>query len=169
MGSEDHAAASVVRSAARALAGAASALLAVRLGATAADHAARLGRCRAGAPSSELCDHCLVDQCLVDLGVEEHLGQVDHAQVLAGLGEKRCCYGHCYLPLFFASVLRTTTSAFRAPGSGPLMSSRLRSESVRRIVIFLTVTRSLPMRPAMLVPLKTLPGYVPAPMEPGCL
>ena len=46
---EDHAAARVVRRATRALAGAAGALLAIRLGATAVDLAARLGVVRAGA------------------------------------------------------------------------------------------------------------------------
>ena len=85
---EDHATARVVRRAARALAGAAGALLAIRLGAAAADLAARLGVVRAGPAAGELRGHGLVHDGLVDRRSEQRLRQIDRAQLLAGLREE---------------------------------------------------------------------------------
>ena len=88
MRAEDHAAAGVVRCAARALAGAAGALLAVRLGAAAADLAARLGVVRAGPAAGELGRDRLVHARSVDLDVEQRLGQVDRADLGARLASR---------------------------------------------------------------------------------
>src|SRR5687767_9374008 len=163
---EDHAAARVMGRTSRALTSAAGAFLAVRLGAAAADLATRLGVGRAGPARVHLRRDSLVHDRLVDVGREERLGQVDVADGLALLVVERRA-GH-HLAFFSALVtLRITMSALRAPGSGPFTSSTLRSASALTMVAFLTVTVSLPIRPAMPVPLNTLPGYVPAPMEPG--
>jgi hypothetical protein len=85
MRAEDDAAACVVRRAARALASAAGALLAVRLGAAARDLAARLGVMRAGTTTGQLSRDRLVQQVEVDLDVEQRLGQVDRAYFGADL------------------------------------------------------------------------------------
>ena len=89
MRAEDDAAAGVVRCAARALAGAAGALLAIRLGAAAADLAAGLGVGGAGAATGQLGDDGLVQHGLVDRRREQRLGQVDRAGLGAGLGVER--------------------------------------------------------------------------------
>src|SRR5687767_12276845 len=142
---EDHAAACIVGRAARALAGAAGALLAVRLCAAAADLAARLGVGRAGPARVHLRRDRLVPHCLVDVGREERLRQVDVADRLALLVVERRA-GH-HLAFFSALVtLRITMSALRAPGSGPFTSSTLRSASALTMVAFLTVMVSLPIR-----------------------
>src|SRR4029079_16581312 len=69
-GAEDDAAAGPLRGADRALAGAAGALLAPRLGAATADHAARAGRVRALAARGKLGDHGLVHERAVERRAE---------------------------------------------------------------------------------------------------
>ena len=76
----DDATAGELRGPGRALTGAAGALLAVGLAATAADLAAGLGGVRALARGSELGHDDLVDQRDVDLDVEDLGGQVSSQQ-----------------------------------------------------------------------------------------
>ena len=64
-------------------------------------------------------------------------------------------------------VLRMVIGLLGAPGMPPFTISRLRSASTRTTSSPLLVTRWLPICPAIFSPLKTLPGVVPPPMEPG--
>ena len=64
-------------------------------------------------------------------------------------------------------VLRMVIGLLGAPGMPPFTISRLRSASTRTTSSPLLVTRRLPICPAIFSPLKTLPGVVPPPMEPG--
>src|SRR5262249_30583521 len=140
MRSEDHPTARVVRRAPRALPSAAGALLAVRLGTAAGHLAASLGVRRAGPATGQLGHDRLVHDGLVDRGREQRLRQVHGAGLGAGLGvERRGGHDQAFL---------TSTSALRAPGTGPLTSNRFFSGSARTTVTFLTVMRSLPMWPA---------------------
>src|SRR3990172_4708928 len=141
---EDDAAALVVRGADGALAGAAGALLLVRLPAAARDLAARLRVVRPEVAAGQLRIHDLVHHGGVHRRREEPVGQLDRTDLGARLAiEGRA--GHDY-------ALLTRTRAFRAPGTEPLTRSRLRSASVRTTVSFLIVRRSSPMWPAMARP-----------------
>src|SRR4051794_19308017 len=111
MGTEHNAAACIVGSAARALAGTASALLTVWLGAATAHLATRLGVVRAGPATGELRGHGLVHDGLVDRSREQRLRQIDRAQLFAGHGEQGRAGHHL--------AFLTTTIALRAPGSAP--------------------------------------------------
>src|SRR6185503_15936158 len=82
--------AAVVRRGARALAGAAGALLAVRLLAAAADLAARLGVVGADPPAGELGRDDLVQDRLVHRRAEEPVVQLDAADVGPGAVEEGC-------------------------------------------------------------------------------
>ena len=141
---EDGAATAVVRCAARALAGAAGALLAVRLGATAADLAAGLGVVGARPARGQLGGHDLVEHGGVDRGREELIAEVHAADGLAGPVVEG---GRRHRQAFFTRI-----SDPRAPGRLPLTSSRLRSVSARTTRTFLMVTRSSPMWPAIFRP-----------------
>src|SRR6185503_3468817 len=87
---EHGATAAVVRRGARALAGAARALLAVRLLAAAADLAARLGVVGADPPAGELGRDDLVQDRLVHRRAEEPVVQLDAADVGPGAVEEGC-------------------------------------------------------------------------------
>ena len=141
---EHHAAAAVVRRGDGALAGAAGALLAVRLLATAADLAAGLGVVRAGPPGGQLRGHDLVQHGGIHRGREELIAELDVADGLAGPVVQG---GGRHRQAFF-----TRMSDPRAPGRLPLTSSRLRSGSVRTTRTFLIVTVSSPMWPAIFMP-----------------
>ena len=78
---EDDAAATVVRRVGRALAGAAGALLAVRLAAAATDLAAGLGVVRAGPPAGQLGGHDLVEDGGIDRRGEQLVAELDAADV----------------------------------------------------------------------------------------
>src|SRR6188508_807100 len=106
----DDATASELRCTGRALTGAAGALLAVGLAATAAHLATRLRRMRALTSGRELGHHDLVDQRDVRLHVEDLGGQV------RGLG--------CHLDHAPFAAVRIRTMPPRGPGTAPLMSSR---------------------------------------------
>ena len=56
---------------------------------------------------------------------------------------------------------------FFGPGTEPFTSSRFRSASTSCTVSPVCVTRLPPMRPAILIPLKTRDGVAEAPIEPG--
>src|SRR5207244_3068923 len=62
---------------------------------------------------------------------------------------------------------RTSTKPFLGPGIAPLTSSRFFSTSTSCTVSPSWVTRLPPMRPAILMPLKTRDGVADAPIEPG--
>ena len=59
------------------------------------------------------------------------------------------------------------TSPPSGPGTAPRISRRLRSGSARTTSRFKIVTRSLPIWPAIRMPLNTREGVAHAPMEPG--
>ncbi len=65
------------------------------------------------------------------------------------------------------SAGRTITVPPAAPGTAPLISSRLRSISTRTTSRFCVVTRSSPMCPDIFLPLNTRPGVWHWPIEPG--
>ena len=85
MRTEHDAAALPLRGPRRALAGAAGALLAVRLASTAAHVAAGLGGRGALAPVGQLAEQRLVHHRLVRLDAEDGLGKLDAAGLVAGL------------------------------------------------------------------------------------
>src|SRR5690606_42160230 len=62
---------------------------------------------------------------------------------------------------------RTITSPPSAPGTAPLISSRLRATSISITLRFSVVRRTTPMWPAIRLPLKTRPGVWRMPIEPG--
>ena len=128
-----------LRSAGRALAGAAGALLLVGLAATAANLAAGLGGVRALTGGGLLRDDDLVDQRDVDLGVEDVGGQVD----LDGLDS------HAQASWVFLAAERSTTRPPLGPGTAPFSRIRPLSVSTACTVMFWVVTVSLPMRPAI--------------------
>ena len=116
--------------------------------------------CGAGAAAGQLGDHGLVQHGLVDRRREERLGQVDRAGLRAGLGVEGRGGHRSGLPDEDERV-----AARR--GRGPDQEQVALGVGARRWSAFLTVTRALPMWPAMRVPLNTLPGVVPPPIEPG--
>ena len=63
----------------------------------------------------------------------------------------------------------TTTIEFLWPGTAPFTSRRFCSASVSTTVRPTWVTRLPPIRPAILIPLKTREGVAEAPIEPGAL
>src|SRR6202035_3712243 len=147
----------------RTLTGPAGALLAVRLPAAAAHHAAGLGRVRALPRGGALRHHNLWDQLGVPRGGEERVRQLDGAGLVAR--RRHDVDGAHQFPSRAAE--RTTTSPPRGPGIAPLMRSRFLSPSTACTVRLCTVVRSAPIRPAILTPLKTRPGVAHAPIEPG--
>src|SRR5690606_25844379 len=151
------------RSAGRAGAGAARALLAPRLAAAAADLRAGLLRFRARARVREIRRHHLVDQRLVVRRAEAHVGELERVAVALYFDFHRS-YSAPFAP--FAAG-RTITRPFGAPGTAPLTSSRLRSASTRTTSRFVIVTRVAPMWPAMRLPGNTRPGVCRWPIEPG--
>ena len=58
---------------------------------------------------------------------------------------------------------------FLEPGTGPLTISKLRSVSTNSTLSLFIVFRLSPMCPGIFLPFKTLPGSVPAPIEPTAL
>src|SRR5262249_9397286 len=163
----DRAAAGVLRRPQRALAGPAGALLPVRLPAAAADRAPGLGGVGA-LPGRRLLGHDhLVHQRDVDLDAEELGRELDVPAALAGRGDD---LDRAHLASFTAgclAALRTRTRLPRGPGTAPRMSSRPRSASTAWTVSRGTVVRTLPIRPAIRMPLKTRPGVAQPPIEPG--
>ena len=145
MRAEHHAAAPEVRGGAGALAGAAGALLAVRLLAAATDLAAGLGVMGAEVAPGQLGDDRLVEDGLVHGCREQHLVEVDAPDGRAGsVVEGGLRHRHAF---------RTKVSAPGAPGTDPFTRIRFRSESTRTTRSFLIVTRSCPMWPPILRPL----------------
>src|SRR5699024_7572040 len=168
----DRAAAGVGGRTRRALSGAAGPLLAERLATAAPDLAAGLGGVRALARRGLLRDDDLVHQRHVGLDAEDLGGQLHRTVGLAGRGTdvelevhgvlRR---GHACAPHFTAD--RTTTRPPLRPGMAPLMRRTPASASTSWTLRFMVVTRSLPMRPAMDLPLNTRPGVAAPPMRPG--
>src|SRR5271154_6196992 len=161
-------AAGELRRTGRALAGAAGALLAIRLPAAAAGLSAGFGRMRALAGRRPLGRHHPMHQRDVGRRVEQLGRQLDGATLLAvraadvnldRLGR------HQFSPRLMA--LRTITSPPLRPGMAPLISSTPFSASTLCTIRFWVVTRSLPIRPAIRVPLNTRAGVAHPPMEPG--
>src|SRR5579859_504087 len=74
-----------------------------------------------------------------------------------------------YLILLISYYLEIITNPFFAPGTIPLRPIRLEALSTNTTSTFLTLTLSFPILPAIFFPLYTLPGVVPAPIDPGCL
>src|ERR1700741_272068 len=156
----------------RTLPGASGPLLPIRLAAAAADLAARLGRVRALAGRRPLCGDHLVHQRDIGWRIEQFGGQLDGAlhlpvrrfdfvlQDLVSLLAR-----HYFSPRLIA--LRTITSPPVRPGIAPLISSTPFSVSTLCTNRFCTVTRSLPIRPPIGVPLKPREGGARPPMEPG--
>src|SRR5262249_34467007 len=151
-------AAGELRRADRALAGAAGALLAPRLRAAAGDEPAALRRGRSGTLRVLLGANRLVHEVRLHLGRKHGLVERDILRLLAVASEKRCVDSH---------QPRTSTMPFFGPGTAPLMRSRLRSASTSCTVSPSWVTRLPPMRPAILIPLRTRDGVADAPIEPG--
>ena len=152
----------------RTLTGTTGALLPVRFPAATADLAAGLGRVRALTGGRQLRRHHLVHQRDVRLDVEQLGGQLDGAVLLARRGvdvdlDSLGC--HYFSPRLIA--LRTITSPPVRPGMAPLISSTPFSASTLCTNRFCVVTRSLPMRPDIRVPLNTRPGVAQPPIEPG--
>ena len=145
MRAEHGAAAAVVGRALGALAGAAGALLAVRLGAAAADLAAGLRVVGTRSATGQLGRHDLVEDGGVDRRGEQHVGELDLADRLAGAVVEG---GLRHRQAFF-----TRMSDPRGPGSDPLTSKRFRSLSARTTRSFLMVAVSSPMWPAIFTPL----------------
>src|SRR5262245_43487550 len=163
------AAARPLRSSDRALPGAARALLAPGLAPASGHVAPRLGRMGARAARREargdhLVHHGHVHGDLEEVGRELALGE--HLALHAAHLDR--CHQWCRFPVSPVFTLeRTMTSDPAGPGTAPRRSSRLRSASVSTTSRFNTVTRSLPIWPAIRVPLNTRDGVAHAPMAPG--
>src|SRR6185312_7537124 len=157
-----------LRRTSRALTGTPGALLAVRLPAAAASLAAGLGRMRALTGCRTLSRHHLVHQRDVGRRVEQLGRQFNAAALLAARRvhvNLDCFRSHQLSPLLMA--LRTMTSPPFRPGMAPLISNTPCSASTLCTTRFCVVTRSLPIRPAIRVPLNTRPGVAQPPIEPG--
>src|SRR5262249_42737222 len=131
-----------------------------------------LGRVRALAGRGLLGHDDLVHQRDVGGHVEDLRGEFDGAVGLATdlLDRQRevCLFleaGHAWAPPFTA-LLTITTPPLR-PVIAPLISSRPFSASTLCTDRFCVVTRSLPIRPDMRMPLNTRPGVAQPPIEPG--
>src|SRR5690606_1733229 len=165
----DHAAAGELGRPDGAVPGATGALLAVRLGAAAADLTAGLGLVGPLAGGRQLRHDHLVHERDVGLHVEDLRRQVDGA-ARAAVGADDVDGGHCCSPPADAGCLaavRMSSSPPLGPGTAPLTSSRFRSGWTSWMVRFWTVWRTPPIRPAIRVPLKTRAGVAHAPMAPG--
>src|SRR5690606_39550362 len=126
---------------------------------------ATIGRVGSLTRRSELGCHDLVDERDVGLHVEDRTGQLDRTGLLTrGVDDVESGSGHDQAPF---TALRTKTMRPRAPGTAPLTSRRPFSTSTEWTLRFCTVTRPLPMRPAMRCPLKTRLGVAEAAIEPG--
>ena len=68
---------------------------------------------------------------------------------------------------FALAALRRMTSVPRGPGTAPLTRIRPFSASTEWTVRFWVVIVSLPIRPAIRMPLNTRPGVAQPPIEPG--
>src|SRR5664279_550780 len=162
-----HATAGHLRSAAGALTSAAGALLLERLLTSTGNHGARLGSVRALAGGGALRDDDLVDERNVGDDVKHVAGQVNRTGLLAlgvdHVDGQRVSHGN-HAP-FAAERMRTTPPLL--PGTAPLISRKPLSRSTPTTRRFCTVLRSLPMRPAILMPLKTRDGVEAPPIEPG--
>src|SRR4029077_1110243 len=164
-----------LRSAGRALTGAAGALLLVGLAATTADLAAALGGVRALAGGRLLGHHDLVDQRDVDLGVEDFGGEVDLDGLNSRRGSRRgrrrgSLLGRRHGQASFCARLaaeRRTSRPPLGPGTAPLSRIRPFSASTAWTVTFWVVTVSRPIWPDIRTPLNTRPGVAQAPIEPG--
>src|SRR5690606_4634906 len=164
LGAVHRAAALELRSADRALAGPAGALLPVGLLAAAADLAAGLGGVRALAARGLLGDDDLVHQRDVRLLVEDRLRELD-APAGRALGSLDLDGRHCQFSPFTA--VRTSTSPPLGPGTAPFTRMRPFSASIPCTLRFCTVLRALPIRPAIRMPLNTRPGVAQPPIAPG--
>src|SRR5204863_8740331 len=102
----------------------------------------------------------LVENRDVGRDVPDPLVQLDRVDGLAAEVPDR--YVH-HASARFLSITRPP----RGPGTAPFTATRFFSGSTRTTCRFLTVTRSLPMWPAIRMPLMTRPGVVPEPIEPG--
>ena len=156
---ERDAAAREVRGADRALAGAAGALLAPRLGAAAGDEPAGLGATGARAMRVQLRAHDLVHDVPLELGAED--GCLERG-ALGGRAAENLCLQRSH-----QSVLLISTMPLFGPGTAPLTSSRLRSTSTWWTTSPSWVTRTPPMRPDIFCPRNTRDGVAEAPIEPG--
>ena len=161
---EDDAAAAPLRGPDGALAGPSGPLLAPGLLAPAADLGPGLGRVGAGPGGGELGPHDPVHHRHVDLDPEDLLGQLDRAGLLA-VGVEDVDLSHWRLTAL--TELRTITRPRLGPGTAPRISSWLRSGSALTTSRLRTVTRWLPMWPAIRIPLKMRAGVAQAPTEPG--
>src|SRR5439155_15315775 len=128
-----------------------------RLGAAARDEAAALRRGRARALRVQLGTHRLVHEMRLHLGGEDGVVQAHILRFLA-LEIQLRCVGH---------QPRTSTKPFFGPGIAPSTSKRFLSTSTSCTTRPSWVTRLPPMRPAILMPLKTRDGVADAPIEPG--
>lgn len=139
--------------------------------ATATDLAARLRRVGTLACRRPLGGDHLVHQRDVGRDVEQLGRQLDSAVDLARRRldvDFECLLllrSHHFSPRLIA--LRTMTSPPVRPGTAPLISSTPFSASTLCTKRLRTVTRSLPIRPAIRVPLNTRAGVAHPPMEPG--
>src|SRR4029453_18374012 len=119
--------------------------------APAADLGPCLGRVRAGPGGGELGPHHPVHHRHVDLDPEDLLGQLHRPGLLAA-GVEDVDLGHQPVPPLPA--LRTMPRARLGPGTAPRTRSWLRSGSALTASRLRTVTRWLPMWPAIRIPLK---------------
>src|SRR5512145_2281254 len=142
-----------------------SALLAIEL-ACATGHLATTP-CIMGAEASIslLANSSLMHNWNIGLNTENIFGERNHTDLSTGLVEEFCF--HFYFHLAALTARRTITSPFLAPGTDPRIKSRCCSGNTSTTCKFCTVTRLLPIRPAIRVFFQTRPGVVPAPIEPG--
>src|SRR5690606_8435535 len=154
-----------LRRADRALTGATGALLAPRLRTAAGDLGAGLRAVRAGAGRGQLRGDDLVEDGLVRLDAEDLAGQVDGARGLPGRrlhGDGGGAHDAAAL-----TALRMRTRPPAGPGTEPRRRMRLRSESPSTTSRLRVVVRTLPVWPAIRMPLNTRAGVAHAPIDPG--
>ena len=123
-----------------------------------------LRACRPLASVGELTDHNLVDKGSVHWHAKHAVPHLYVAQNFASNVPKLKFHSLFFL---FQPVLLINSSELWAPGTAPLSNRRFRSRSIETTSMLRTVTRALPIWPAIFKPLSTLPGEEPAPIDPG--
>src|SRR5919106_472886 len=100
--------------------------------------------------------------------VENGRVEVDLTDLLpGGVQTLDRCHQALTFPFPDFTLVRTITSPPTGPGTAPLRRRRPRSASPSTTSRFNTVTRWLPICPAILVPRNTREGVAQAPMAPG--
>ena len=169
--SENRSAMSPERGSGRTRTRATGALLTPRLFAAARDESLGLGRGGSAPPIRQLHPHCFMQQRIVALASEHRARDFEVADLRSRLAENSGTFtGLCSTDAFRHLPPPAIRDSSRAPhdarsrshpsepGTAPEISTALSSGSMSIILRFNTVAFSLPICPAIRIPLRTRPG-----------